>query len=73
MRLGATQGYLPLGCAMQVICPFMFDQFYWSERMTWLGVAPPTISSSLLAVDDAQDATREAVSVLAAALSQVGC
>ncbi|KAI9087241.1 hypothetical protein K1719_030876 [Acacia pycnantha] len=23
----------------QVVCPFMLDQFYWAERMYWLGVS----------------------------------
>jgi hypothetical protein len=28
----------------QIICPFVLDQFYWAERMTWLGVAPQPLS-----------------------------
>lgn len=32
----------------QVICPFILDQFYWAERMFWLGVASEPLNSSYL-------------------------
>lgn len=32
----------------QVICPFILDQFYWAERMFWLGVASEPLNSSCL-------------------------
>jgi len=31
---------LSLSHNLKVICPFLLDQFYWAERMFWLGVAP---------------------------------
>ncbi|KAK3419850.1 hypothetical protein EUGRSUZ_G00612 [Eucalyptus grandis] len=36
---GSTAAALKAGIP-QVICPFLLDQFYWAERMFWLGVAP---------------------------------
>ncbi|KAM7251669.1 hypothetical protein ACFE04_023552 [Oxalis oulophora] len=36
---GSTAAALYAGIP-QIICPFMLDQFYWAERMFWLGVAP---------------------------------
>ncbi|XP_056159423.1 sterol 3-beta-glucosyltransferase isoform X2 [Syzygium oleosum] len=36
---GSTAAALKTGIP-QVICPFLLDQFYWAERMFWLGVAP---------------------------------
>ncbi|KAL9239809.1 hypothetical protein vseg_014093 [Gypsophila vaccaria] len=36
---GSTAAALKAGVP-QILCPLMADQFYWSERMFWLGVAP---------------------------------
>jgi FkbM family methyltransferase len=30
----------------QATLPLMFDQHYWAEKLTWLGVAPPPLSRS---------------------------
>ncbi|KAK3260575.1 hypothetical protein CYMTET_30475 [Cymbomonas tetramitiformis] len=29
----------------QVICPFIFDQHFWAERMEWMGLAPPPLQA----------------------------
>ncbi|CAA0839037.1 UDP-Glycosyltransferase superfamily protein [Striga hermonthica] len=39
----------------QVICPFILDQFYWAERMCWLGVAPDPLDRSCLVPDEDDD------------------
>ncbi|GER24698.1 sterol 3-beta-glucosyltransferase, partial [Striga asiatica] len=39
----------------QVICPFILDQFYWAERMCWLGVAPEPLDRSCLVPDEDDD------------------
>uniref|UniRef100_A0A803MIH7 Erythromycin biosynthesis protein CIII-like C-terminal domain-containing protein n=1 Tax=Chenopodium quinoa TaxID=63459 RepID=A0A803MIH7_CHEQI len=44
---GATAAALKAGIP-QVICPFMLDQFYWAERMCWLGVAPEPLRRNQL-------------------------
>ena len=55
------------GC--QVLCPFMLDQFYWAERMFWLGVAPEPLKRNHL-FPDKNDGTsiREAAVVLSRAI-----
>ncbi|EEF33770.1 conserved hypothetical protein [Ricinus communis] len=47
---GSTAAALYAGIP-QVICPFMLDQFYWAERMYWLGVAPEPVKQSYLVPD----------------------
>eukprot|EP00897_Mesotaenium_endlicherianum_P005150 jgi/Mesen1/4663/ME000241S03703 len=42
----AYEWLLPKCCA--VVCPFMFDQFYWAERMAWLGVASEPLRPKVL-------------------------
>jgi len=37
---------------MQVTCPFLLDQFYWSERLHWLGVAPEPLQRQNLVPDN---------------------
>lgn len=50
----------------QVLCPFMLDQFYWAERMFWIGVAPePLKRSQLLPDKDEGFCIREAAEVVA--------
>ncbi|VFQ96322.1 unnamed protein product [Cuscuta campestris] len=44
---GSTAAALLAGIP-QVICPFMLDQFYWAERMFWLGVAAEPLKRELL-------------------------
>ncbi|KAK8461437.1 hypothetical protein SEVIR_1G038800v4 [Setaria viridis] len=36
---GSTAAALLAGIP-QLVCPFLLDQFYWAERLHWLGVAP---------------------------------
>ncbi|KAJ7517134.1 hypothetical protein O6H91_21G011700 [Diphasiastrum complanatum] len=36
---GTTAAALHAGIP-QVICPFFHDQFYWADRMAWIGVSP---------------------------------
>eukprot|EP00850_Spirogloea_muscicola_P000504 SM000002S05584 [mRNA] locus=s2:1015449:1019679:+ [translate_table: standard] len=40
---GTTAAALGAGIS-QVPCPFIFDQFYWAERMAWLGVASKSVA-----------------------------
>ncbi|EYU18543.1 hypothetical protein ABFS82_02G065700 [Erythranthe guttata] len=51
---GATAAALRAGIP-QVICPFIMDQFYWAERMFWLGVAPEPLNSTCLLPDKDDD------------------
>ncbi|KAL5789862.1 hypothetical protein ACOSQ2_004750 [Xanthoceras sorbifolium] len=39
----------------QIICPFMLDQFYWAERMFWIGVAPEPLKRKHLVPDNVND------------------
>lgn len=32
-----------LACS-QVVAPFLFDQFFWAEKVPWLGLGPPPLS-----------------------------
>ena len=51
---------------MQVLCPFMLDQFYWAERMFWLGVAPEPLKRSHLLPEETDDESiEEAANLLA--------
>ncbi|XP_075073595.1 uncharacterized protein LOC107760837 isoform X4 [Nicotiana tabacum] len=53
----------------QVICPFMLDQFYWAERMFWLGVAPEPLRREHLVPDTDEDFyIKEAANMLVRAL-----
>lgn len=51
---GSTAAALHAGIP-QVICPFILDQFYWAERMFWLGVAPEPLKSTCLLPDKDDD------------------
>ncbi|KAI3868544.1 hypothetical protein MKX03_035717 [Papaver bracteatum] len=53
---GSTASALSAGIP-QVICPFILDQFYWAERMFWLGVAPPPLQANCLLQDNDDDAS----------------
>ncbi|XP_031505147.1 sterol 3-beta-glucosyltransferase isoform X3 [Nymphaea colorata] len=48
---GSTAAALSTGIP-QILCPFILDQFYWAERMSWLGVAPDPLSRSFLIPDE---------------------
>ncbi|MED6157436.1 hypothetical protein PIB30_023007 [Stylosanthes scabra] len=65
---GTTAAALQAGTP-QVVCPFMLDQFYWAERMHWLGVSPEPLSRNHL-VPDKNDETsiQEAAHVLSKAI-----
>ncbi|KAL5176178.1 Sterol 3-beta-glucosyltransferase UGT80A2 [Glycine soja] len=47
---GTTAAALQAGTP-QVVCPFILDQFYWAERMHWLGVSPEPLSRNHLLPD----------------------
>uniref|UniRef100_A0A7N0RFV6 Erythromycin biosynthesis protein CIII-like C-terminal domain-containing protein n=1 Tax=Kalanchoe fedtschenkoi TaxID=63787 RepID=A0A7N0RFV6_KALFE len=63
---GSTSAALRAGLP-QVICPFMLDQFYWAQRMSWLGVAPEPLKRSQL-LPDTNDAS--SIAEAAQALSE---
>ncbi|XP_022855103.1 sterol 3-beta-glucosyltransferase UGT80A2 isoform X1 [Olea europaea var. sylvestris] len=66
---GSTAAALQAGIP-QVICPFMLDQFYWAERMFWLGVAPEPLNSNQLLPDRDDDCyIKEAANMLARVLN----
>lgn len=51
------------------MCPFMLDQFYWAERMYWLGVSPEPLSRHHLLPDKNDDrSVQEAAHVLSLAI-----
>ncbi|OVA08124.1 UDP-glucuronosyl/UDP-glucosyltransferase [Macleaya cordata] len=51
---GTTAAALHAGIP-QVVCPFILDQFYWAERMFWLGVAPEPLQKNHLIPDKDDD------------------
>lgn len=52
-----------------MLCPFILDQFYWAERMFWLGVAPEPLKRNQLFPDKIDGMSiREAAVVLARAI-----
>ncbi|KAL6964359.1 hypothetical protein U1Q18_035414 [Sarracenia purpurea var. burkii] len=66
---GSTAAALHAGIP-QVICPFMLDQFYWAERMFWLGVASEPLKRNDLVPDENDDMrVREAANTLARAIN----
>ncbi|KAK4747596.1 hypothetical protein SAY87_014182 [Trapa incisa] len=67
---GSTAAALHAGIP-QVICPFMLDQFYWAERMFWLGVAPAPLKRRHLLPDDDDDVhIKEAALILSKSIYQ---
>nr|CAB3446087.1 unnamed protein product [Digitaria exilis] len=48
---GSTAAALRAGIP-QVLCPFLLDQFYWAERLHWLGVAPEPLQRQHLIPDN---------------------
>ncbi|KAK9698182.1 hypothetical protein RND81_08G087300 [Saponaria officinalis] len=51
---GSTAAALRAGIP-QILCPLMADQFYWSERMCWLGVAPEPFKRNHLIPEHCDD------------------
>uniref|UniRef100_A0A0D9VDM6 Erythromycin biosynthesis protein CIII-like C-terminal domain-containing protein n=1 Tax=Leersia perrieri TaxID=77586 RepID=A0A0D9VDM6_9ORYZ len=47
---GSTAAALLAGVP-QIACPFLLDQFYWAERLHWLGVAPEPLRRQHLIPD----------------------
>lgn len=65
---GSTAAALHAGIP-QILCPFMLDQFYWAERMFWLGVAPEPLKSNHLVPDKADNTSiKEAAEALSQAI-----
>lgn len=66
---GSTAAALQAGIP-QVLCPFMHDQFYWAERMHWLGVAPePLRRNDLFPGANDEKSIRAAANVLSRAIN----
>ena len=52
-----------------MVCPFILDQFYWAERMHWLGVSPEPLSRNHLLPDkNDEECVQEAAHVLSLAI-----
>ncbi|XP_073029480.1 sterol 3-beta-glucosyltransferase isoform X5 [Primulina eburnea] len=67
---GSTAAALHAGIP-QVICPFILDQFYWAERMFWLGVAPEPLKGTCLVPDKDNDCyIMEAANMLVGAINR---
>ncbi|XWS67593.1 hypothetical protein CRYUN_Cryun04dG0019100 [Craigia yunnanensis] len=65
---GSTAAALYSGIP-QVICPFMLDQFYWAEKMFWLGVAPEPLRRNHLVPENISDTSiRASANVLSQAI-----
>uniref|UniRef100_R7W5T1 Erythromycin biosynthesis protein CIII-like C-terminal domain-containing protein n=1 Tax=Aegilops tauschii TaxID=37682 RepID=R7W5T1_AEGTA len=64
---GSTAAALFAGTP-QVACPFLLDQFYWAERLHWLGVAPEPLKRQHLIpdIDDAASVNKAADVLLGA-------
>jgi UDP:flavonoid glycosyltransferase YjiC (YdhE family) len=55
---------------MQVVCPFLHDQFYWAERLHWLGVATEPLQRQHLVPEmDEAASIHNAADVLLGAIS----
>lgn len=66
---GSTAAALRAGIP-QVVCPFMLDQFYWAERMCWLGVAPEPLRRDQLLPENCDDVSiRKGAYMLANAIN----
>lgn len=65
---GSTAAALHAGIP-QVLCPFILDQFYWADRMFWLGVSPePLKRNQLLPDEDHAVCIKEAANALTSAI-----
>lgn len=66
---GSTAAALHAGIP-QVLCPFILDQFYWAEKMYWIGVSPEPLNRSHLIPDKLDDVSiRMAAKVLSRAIN----
>lgn len=66
---GSTAAALLVGVP-QILCPFLFDQFYWAERMFWLGVSPePLKRDDMVPIDGKYTTINEAAEKLARSIS----
>ncbi|PON39427.1 UDP-glucuronosyl/UDP-glucosyltransferase [Trema orientale] len=66
---GSTAAALQAGIP-QIVCPFMHDQFYWAERMYWLGVAPEPLKRNHLFPETYDETSiRAAANVLSRAIN----
>ncbi|XP_010519586.1 PREDICTED: sterol 3-beta-glucosyltransferase isoform X2 [Tarenaya hassleriana] len=67
---GTTAAALHAGIP-QIICPFVMDQFYWAEKMYWLGVAPEPLKRNHLIPEKLSDddSIMEAAQMVAKAIS----
>ncbi|XP_017258946.1 sterol 3-beta-glucosyltransferase isoform X2 [Daucus carota subsp. sativus] len=66
---GSTAAALLVGIP-QILCPFLFDQFYWADRMFWLGVSPePLKRNDLIPVDGGYKSIKEAAEKLVRSIS----
>ncbi|ESQ32013.1 hypothetical protein EUTSA_v10004004mg [Eutrema salsugineum] len=65
---GSTAAALHAGIP-QIICPFVLDQFYWAEKMSWLGVGPQPLKRNHLLLEETNDENiMEAAQVVAKAI-----
>ncbi|KAL4385795.1 hypothetical protein GQ457_15G017040 [Hibiscus cannabinus] len=65
---GSTAAALHAGIP-QIICPFMLDQFYWADKMFWLGVAPEPLRRNHLVPEHISNTIiRDAANVLSQAI-----
>ncbi|KAK1386112.1 Udp-sugar-dependent glycosyltransferase [Heracleum sosnowskyi] len=66
---GSTAAALLVGIP-QILCPFLFDQFYWAERMFWLGVSPePLKRDDMVPVDGNYTSIKEAAEKVSRSIS----
>ncbi|KAJ8754883.1 hypothetical protein K2173_015395 [Erythroxylum novogranatense] len=66
---GSTAAALYAGVP-QVLCPFIMDQFYWAEKMHWLGVAPEPLKRIHLVPDQCSEmSARVAANMLSKAIN----
>lgn len=42
---------------MQVVCPYLLDQFYWAEKLCWLEVAPEPLQRQHVTPDSDDSAS----------------
>ncbi|XP_008782837.1 sterol 3-beta-glucosyltransferase UGT80B1 isoform X2 [Phoenix dactylifera] len=70
---GSTAAALRAGIP-QIVCPFLLDQFYWAERLCWIGVAPePLRKHHLVPERDAAADIDQAAAALSRAIKLALC
>ncbi|XP_020572535.1 sterol 3-beta-glucosyltransferase UGT80B1 isoform X2 [Phalaenopsis equestris] len=66
---GASAAALHAGVS-QILCPFILDQFYWAERLCWLGVSPaPLERLHLLPENSDAESIKKAADMLIKAIN----